>query len=123
MIKIVEDIVARFRPVSETISIHDGESGSLFIKLKIPKEDALDTLMDLFQDYMENGELILAKISSGEFRDMKKKTLEIRGGYLIEYYDYEELSHIYLRVYSLTDRKDEWVSLYIDWSRRSAWWR
>ncbi len=123
MIKIVEDIVTRLKPVSETISIHNGDNGSLFIKLRIRKEDALDTLMELFQDYMESGELILAKISSGEFRDMRKKTLEIKSGYLIEYYDYNEMSHIYLRIYSITDRRTEWTSLYIDWSKKSAWWR
>jgi len=123
MIKIIEDIIDIFKPVSETVSIHDGDAGSLFIKLKIEKEDALDILMELFKDYLPRGELILANISSGEFRDMRRKTIEIKGGYLIEYYDYNELSHIYLRIYSLTDSRVEWTSLYIDWSKKSAWWR
>lgn len=123
--KIIKDIIEVFRDTSETTKIHKDRygNGSIFIKLYIDVDEALDRLTTLFKKYMDNSELILAKISSGEFIDMGYKTIDILDGYIMEYYDYTGKSHLYIRIYSLRDDRMGWTSLYIDWSIDSPWWR
>lgn len=125
MIKIIEAIIEGFKDSSEITKIHrDGHgNGSLFIKLTIDVDEALNRLISLFEDHMDYGELILARISSGEFIDMGSKTIDISGGYIMEYYDYRGRSHLYIRIYSLRDDGMDWTAIYIDWSIDSPWWR
>jgi hypothetical protein len=78
----------------------------------------------LLAPILERGEGILTDLSAGRVLDLGETAFRIRGGRVLEVYDYDRTSAAFLRLYRLSDGggKREWVSLYIDENPLTPWW-
>ena len=110
--------------LSKETKINEEDKGcTLFAKFTSDKYKMLTIVIwKLLMKKMEMGEVVNLTISSGEFRDMGIKTISIYGGEIWEFYDYESFSHYYIRLIKMRKDEEEWVSLYVDYVPKSAWW-
>gem|GEM_PF-6514783 len=106
----------------EIENIRGDDCGVAFFKLNLTVDEVKNIIKKVFEGLGEKGELIYVSIKDGEFIDMGRRSLLIKDGYIFEWYDYEELMHLYIRIYEISDVSKSWVSLYLDWSLKSHWW-
>ncbi len=72
--------------------------------------------------YLKKGEKIFSRIKEGEIIDSGDPSFRIIDGFVIEFYDYDELSSLFIRCYVLTDEAKTWIGVYIDENPATPWW-
>jgi len=98
-----------------------------FVSASSIVEDAdLKGVLSLIEPVLESragrGERIVSEIACGEVVDLGRRDFRILGGSLIEFYDYEESSSIFIRVYELSDGRRRWIGVYMDENPETPWW-
>ena len=68
------------------------------------------------------GEEIYCRLGDGEITDRGVKSLRIGRGVFIEYYDYQEMSVVFIRLYAMESGDRRWTALYIDENPETPWW-
>ncbi len=73
---------------------------------------------------LHGGELISCEISSGKIIDQREEHFLILRGRFFEFYNYEETSACFIRLYLLKELRGEkvWCAMYVDENPRSPWW-
>ncbi len=72
--------------------------------------------------YSQRGEEIITKIKDGVVLDGGDASFKITGGFVIEFYDYEDTASLFIRNYRISDGDREWVAVYIDENPYTPWW-
>jgi len=71
---------------------------------------------------MKYGELIICNLNTGSLYDLGKLSLKIKNGMFMEFYDYNEMNVLFIRIYHFVDNEKTWVSVYIDENPSTPWW-
>jgi hypothetical protein len=71
---------------------------------------------------LKNGEKIVCSITGGEIIDCGLKQFQVKKGTIIEVYDYSRTTAIFIRLYIISSKDEEWLALYIDENPSTPWW-
>lgn len=71
---------------------------------------------------ISKGEKIATRLKKGEVVDSGRASFKILGGYVVEFYDYEKTSAVFIRTYLLSDSNKKWIAVYIDENAETLWW-
>ena len=85
-------------------------------------ESVLECVEKVLEQYLANGEKISTDIVGGEIMDCGKAYFKIKGGWVIEFYEYESTTSLFIRSYCISDGKKEWIAVYVDENSKTAWW-
>ena len=124
MVNLSRKILEELEELAQKSSVREYSgyiSTSAFFKaetLSEVKERVEKTLKKL----SENGELISLEICSGMVVDTGRESFKIAGGKVYEYYHYETMTSLFIRLYRIEDKGKSWIALYIDENPHSPWW-
>lgn len=85
-------------------------------------KEVIRRIDEILEDYSPDGEIIDGIIKSGSIFDRGEEHFTIKKGLVQEFYYYKDLRSVFIRVYLISDKKKEWIALYIDENKESAWW-
>jgi hypothetical protein len=94
------------------MSIIEGKSAE---EVEILIESVLDS-------HLKGGEKIVSKLKGGEILDSGKASFTILGGFVVEFYEYETTTSVFIRNYNIADGKKDWIAVYIDQNPATPWW-
>jgi hypothetical protein len=76
----------------------------------------------VLENYRLNGEMIVTQLRKGEIVDSGTRYFDILGGYVIEFYEYEKTTAVFIRNYLISDGEKKWIAVYIDENPETPWW-
>ena len=122
---ILEEMLSSLKSLSETQNIHKSggfSAGMSIIKKGVEMAEVVARIEGVLEKYSQKGEKIIARLDEGEIVDSGKRYFRILGGSVIEFYEYESTTSIFIRSYRISDGKKEWIAVYIDQNPETPWW-
>lgn len=124
MVNLSRKILEELEGLAQRCSVREYSeyiSTSAFFKAEVLPE-VKERIEKTLKKFSENGELISLEICSGKVVDAGIESFKIAGGKVYEYYHYETMTSLFIRLYSIEDRGKGWIALYIDENPHSPWW-
>jgi hypothetical protein len=121
---ILEEIIDRLKPISKIQNMNqrgDFTAGMSIIEGKSAGEVEI-FIESVLDSYLKGGEKIVSRLNKGEILDSGKARFKILGGYVVEFYDYETTTSVFIRNYRISDDIKEWIAVYIDQNMATPWW-
>jgi hypothetical protein len=81
-----------------------------------------EKIENALESHLPNGEKIVSEIKVGDIIDGGNPYFKILGGYVIEFYDYDTTTSVFIRNYLISDGGKDWVAVYIDQNPKTPWW-
>jgi hypothetical protein len=85
-------------------------------------EDVEKRIEDAIERHIQQGEKIVSRLERGEIFDGGQVYFKITAGFVLEFYDYENMTSVFVRNYRISDLDKEWIAVYIDQNTRTPWW-
>ncbi len=96
-------------------------SASAFFNSELLSE-VREMIEKILKELGKSGELISLEIRNGKVVDTGRESFRISRGYIYEYYHYETMTSLFIRLYVVEDNEKSWIALYIDENPHSPWW-
>ncbi len=121
---ILDEIIDRLKPISNIQNMNQREGFSTGMSIIEGKStDEVEILIESVLDrHLKGGEKIVSRLKGGEVVDGGKTSFKILGGYLVEFYEYETTTSVFIRNYNIADGKKDWIAVYIDQNPATPWW-
>ncbi|RMF89583.1 MAG: hypothetical protein D6733_05980 [Methanobacteriota archaeon] len=119
-----EDILRALQDISGISK--SGHDAGLSVGMAIIDDSDLDEVGRRIEAALEphasHGEKMVSRLMDGEILDCGTGYFRIRGGYVVEFYEYEKGASVFIRSYLISDGTKEWIAVYVDENPRSLWW-
>jgi hypothetical protein len=121
---ILHEIQESLKDISKTQDSNKrgGFSTSMSIIEGFTLDDVRARIENVLIKYQLNGEKIASILQNGEIFDSGTVYFKILAGFIIEFYDYEHKTSVFIRIYQISDGKKEWIAVYIDQNPKTPWW-
>jgi hypothetical protein len=121
---ILHEIQESLKPISKTQNSNkrSGFSTAMSIIEDFTLDDARMRIETVLVKYQSKGEKIITVLQNGEILDRGMVHFKILAGFIIEFYDYEHTTSVFIRMYQISDGNKEWLAVYIDQNPKTPWW-
>jgi hypothetical protein len=120
---ILDEIQASLKDISKLQN--KNVRGDFVSAMSIIEEKNIEVIEEKIENtlksHLPKGEKIISEIKGGDIIDGGKPYFKILGGYVIEFYDYDKTTSVFIRNYHISDGGKDWVAVYIDQNPKTPW--